>query len=234
MTMETEQRLIDDYLERLERAAHRLAPEQRAELLAEIREHIESARTADEITSEAGLRELLDRLGEPEEIVAASAGPTPTEPTSTGRPAGMPTGQLAGPPIVPPRRSLALEIWAVVMLTVGSLIPILGWLVGVVLLWLSPRWQVREKLLGTLVVPGGIGILIHLSAFLTRSCTTSYNSDGSVLEDTCGDHPVADVVGPIVAIVVTILALVVPLVLLHLARRRRDAEVGDGVKWPQP
>jgi len=220
MTMETEQRLIDDYLERLERAALRLPSGQRAELLAEIREHIESARAADEITGEAGLRELLDRLGEPEEIVAASAGPTPT---------GQLTGPSAGPPIASPRRSLALEIWAVAMLTVGSLIPILGWLVGVVLLWLSPRWQVREKLLGTLVVPGGIGILIHLSAVVTRSCTTSYNADGSVLEDTCGDHPVTDVVWPIAAVVVTILALVVPLVLLHLARRRRDADVGEGV-----
>jgi hypothetical protein len=38
----------------------------------------------------------------------------------------------------------------------GIVIPFLGWAVGVVLLWLSPRWTTRDKLLGTLVWPGGL------------------------------------------------------------------------------
>src|SRR5256885_872318 len=38
----------------------------------------------------------------------------------------------------------------------GIIVPIFGWCVGVVLLWLSRVWSVREKLMATLVVPGGL------------------------------------------------------------------------------
>ena len=34
----------------------------------------------------------------------------------------------------------------------------IGWLVGVVLLWISSAWTTRQKLLGTLVVPGGLAL----------------------------------------------------------------------------
>jgi hypothetical protein len=43
------------------------------------------------------------------------------------------------------------------MLSIGGVIvPVLGWVVGVVLLWGSDLWSRREKLLGTLVVPSGL------------------------------------------------------------------------------
>lgn len=207
MTMDTGQRLVDDYLARLERAARVLPPEQRAELVAEIREHIESARTADEISSEVGVRALLDRIGRPEEIVAASG----------ASPAASPEPRAS--------RSLTLEIWAVVMLTAGSLLPVVGWLVGVVLLWSSNRWRLREKVLGTLLVPGGIGGLLILGFGWVgvSSCFTSYEGT-VVVANTCDDHPVADVVRPVLAVLLLLAALVVPLVLLQLARRRANAE----------
>ena len=44
------------------------------------------------------------------------------------------------------------------LLTVGSFVPF-GWFVGVILLWGSRLWTVKEKLLGTLLVPGGLGAL---------------------------------------------------------------------------
>ena len=62
------------------------------------------------------------------------------------------------------QRGLGLEIVAVLMLTVGSLIPVLGWAVGVILLWCSGRWRPSEKLLGTLIVPGGPGMVLLLGA----------------------------------------------------------------------
>ena len=62
------------------------------------------------------------------------------------------------------QRGLGLEIVAVLMLTVGSLIPVLGWAVGVILLWSSGRWRPSEKLLGTLIVPGGPGMALLLGA----------------------------------------------------------------------
>jgi len=62
------------------------------------------------------------------------------------------------------QRGLGLEIVAVLMLTVGSLIPVLGWAVGVILLWSSGRWRPWEKLLGTLIIPGGPGMALLLGA----------------------------------------------------------------------
>jgi hypothetical protein len=43
---------------------------------------------------------------------------------------------------------------------------LVGWLVGVVLLWSSTVWTLRDKLIGTLVIPGGLAtalIVIELS-----------------------------------------------------------------------
>jgi hypothetical protein len=42
---------------------------------------------------------------------------------------------------------------------------VVGWLVGLVLLWASPRWRRREKLLGTLVWPGGLLAPLALLVF---------------------------------------------------------------------
>jgi hypothetical protein len=232
MTKETERRLIDSYLDRLEGAAHVLAPERRTELLAEIRDHIENSRLADGIDSEAGLRALLDRMGRPEEIVAASA-------TADEVPGGFAPSAPVAAPIAGPHPSLALEIGAVVMLTAGSLLPLLGWLVGVVLLWSSDRWRVREKLLGTLLVPGGIGGLLVLGTVFatTSSCFTTYDPSGKVVEDTCNDsHFGSDVVQPTVVALLLLAALLVPLILLHRVRRRAAAETraAQPGRLPQP
>ena len=84
--MNSTEALVDDYLRRLERAAYALPPERRAELVLEIRGHIAEARdSAAGPTDEAWTRTLLDRLGTPEEIVAAAeqiSDPTPRPPGS--------------------------------------------------------------------------------------------------------------------------------------------------------
>ena len=64
--------LVDDYLRRLEAAAAALPRERRAELVGEIEEHVEAA--LDEAgDDEAAVRNVLERLGSPEEIAAAAA-----------------------------------------------------------------------------------------------------------------------------------------------------------------
>ena len=149
--------LIQEYLGRLDRAAQRLPADRRDELLSEIREHLDGARAAGAAADEAAVRTLLDRLGEPEEIVASASEDVRAAIPSSYAPAG--TG---------------LETAAVVMLTVGSLVPIVGWLVGVALLWMSSRWTLRNKLLGTLVTPGGPGLVLLAGLFVTgESCQTS-------------------------------------------------------------
>lgn len=42
------------------------------------------------------------------------------------------------------------------------LIPFLGWVVGVVLLWLSRTWTARKRAIGTLLALG-VGVLVLLS-----------------------------------------------------------------------
>ena len=51
-----------------------------------------------------------------------------------------------------------LEPLAIVLLLLGGLLGGVGWLVGVVLLWLSNVWTTRDKLIGTLIVPGGLAL----------------------------------------------------------------------------
>ena len=62
--------LVDDYLRRLDAAAAGLSPDRREDLLSGIREHIDEAIASGEAGDAASLHDLLDRLGEPEEIVA--------------------------------------------------------------------------------------------------------------------------------------------------------------------
>ena len=77
--------------------------------------------------------------------------------SSTPSAAPSPAGRPAGAHI--PSRDLL----AVVALVVGSLVlPVLGWLLGVGLLWTSRTWRPAEKLLGTLVWPGGLLVPLAL------------------------------------------------------------------------
>jgi hypothetical protein len=68
-------RLIDDYLRRVEAAAGGLAPAPRAELVAEIREHIDSALRAADTADEVAVRNVLERLGPPEDIAREAPDP---------------------------------------------------------------------------------------------------------------------------------------------------------------
>ena len=152
MTNSTVNRLVDQYLTRLADAAQALPPDRRAELLSEIREHIAAAMAEADGADEPAVRTMLDRLGQPEDIVAAAVeDDPPKDPANPGR---SQTHQ----------RGLGLEIGAVVMLTLGSLIPVFGWAVGVVLLWSSGLWRRSEKVLGTLIFPGGPGLVLFLGA----------------------------------------------------------------------
>ena len=67
--------LVRDYLGRLETAAVALPAGRRRELASEIGEHIEAALTAAPKRDEVAVRNVLERLGPPEEIVAAEVGP---------------------------------------------------------------------------------------------------------------------------------------------------------------
>jgi uncharacterized membrane protein len=66
----TADKLIDDYLKRLNRDLAGFPRARRRELVDEISEHIAEARADLETENEAAIRTLLDRLGDPEDIAA--------------------------------------------------------------------------------------------------------------------------------------------------------------------
>jgi uncharacterized membrane protein len=66
----TADRLVDDYLKRLDRELGDLPRARRRELADEIAAHIEEARADLHIESEAEIRNLLERLGDPADIAA--------------------------------------------------------------------------------------------------------------------------------------------------------------------
>jgi hypothetical protein len=54
-----------------------------------------------------------------------------------------------------PARPGLVEVATIPLLLVGFLVLGLGWFVGVVLLWVSPFWRLSDKVIGTLLLPGG-------------------------------------------------------------------------------
>jgi hypothetical protein len=62
--------LVADYLRRLQAALGRLPAGRRRQLVAEIAEHLGEARAGLDASDEIALREVLDRLGRPEDIAA--------------------------------------------------------------------------------------------------------------------------------------------------------------------
>jgi hypothetical protein len=55
-----------------------------------------------------------------------------------------------------PRGPGGPEVAAVILLLIGGVVFLVGWLIGCLLLWLSPNWRWTEKALGTLIWPGGL------------------------------------------------------------------------------
>jgi uncharacterized membrane protein len=151
-------RLVDDYLDRLERELAGFPPARRRELVQEISEHIAEARAGLETENEAEIRNPLDRTGDPADIAAEARGPVEEQP-ATAAPAAE-------------RRSGAFDVVALVLLLLGGVVvPVVGWLVGVVLLWISSAWTARQKLLGTLVVPGGLALPAGILLLVTFEST---------------------------------------------------------------
>lgn len=138
MESDAAHRLIERYLKDLRQACRGLRRGERRELIAQIEEHLRSV--LPEHPGEAQVREVLERLGDPEEIVAEQYG-APRSRRGAG----------------------AQQVAAVILLLLGGFLMGIGWIVGAVLLWSSRAWTVREKLLGTVLVPGGLATALYLT-----------------------------------------------------------------------
>ena len=234
---DTDDELVSDYLRRLETVAVELPADRRRELIDEIAAHIAEARAALP-ADPGGIRAVLDQLGSPEDIVrAASATPafadTEDQPLAASPGAGSRPGSAdrTAPPGV-------LEIVAVIALLIGGLIvPVIGWVIGLVLLWVSNSWSLRDKLLGTLIWPGGLlapvivfaGIGAAAVVPVSSACTsgvavaTRAGSPVQVHPPTCTGSVIPPWLAITIAAVLVLVSIAGPIVvairLLHRARR---------------
>jgi hypothetical protein len=72
-----------DYLERLRAALGDVQRSDREQIIAQVSEHLSEARAALPSENEAGIREILERLGSPDDIAAAAVSDRRTERRST-------------------------------------------------------------------------------------------------------------------------------------------------------
>jgi hypothetical protein len=136
-------KLIRRYLAQLDAALQGIDASRGEEILAQVRGHIERGRAGLDPDDVASVRTLLSRVGDPAAI-AAEAG-------------ALPLG------------SRRWDGWAPWLIIFGPVASGLGWIAGVLILWTSPTWSRREKLIATFVPPAGMvalffGLVAALSA----------------------------------------------------------------------
>ena len=107
--------IVEAYLARLDAAAAVLPPDRRTELVEEIGQHIADALGDADARSESAVRNVLDRLGPPAEIIAAEA---PLHESTAGPAAPMPAAPVPAAPKPGRRTAWVLAGLAVLVLTV--------------------------------------------------------------------------------------------------------------------
>jgi uncharacterized membrane protein len=142
----TRHREVDEYLRRLQRSMGDLPAERREEILAEIEEHIAGLLAETPQPTEADVRNVLERVGDPDDIAAEARERFEIHPTR------------------PRTRASWTDTATVALLVLGSLMLVLvarpeglvvAWVAAVVLLWISDVWSTGDKVRVTLVVLAG-------------------------------------------------------------------------------
>jgi len=111
--------IVRAYFVRLERALAPVPKGRRDQLVEELRDHVDAARSAlaeQSQHSEAALREILERLGEPEVIAAEALGRDPVQPGAGGG--------AALSRVVTRRNGVALLVLVVVVTLAGTLVAV--------------------------------------------------------------------------------------------------------------
>jgi hypothetical protein len=201
----TRHREVGEYIRRLQRSMGDLPAERRDEIVAEIEEHIAAGLAQLPAPTDADVRNVLERIGAPGDIAAEARERFEIRPATRAW----------------------TDVAAIILLLIGGF-TVVGWFVGVVLLWISKVWTTRDKILGTLVLPGGLaGALGIVLALGSAGCTVSGPVGGPLRSCVPSSSPLAGPLGPIVAVLV----LVAPVVTaIYLGRRLSSApaaRVGD-------
>jgi hypothetical protein len=126
-------------------------PERQTARDCDISSHIDSALADIPTPSPATVQQILDNLGTPETIAAAAF--TEMPPTQS--------------------RWASRDVATVILLLIGGLVlPVIGWLIGAVMLWTSTTWRIKDKVIATLLVPGGLALIPLLGAIAAVGTAT--------------------------------------------------------------
>lgn len=161
--------LVSDYLDRLRSEAHRrLSADQADELVDDIRGHLRE-RVAEDAT-ESDMRNALERLGTPSELVDAAGGAQRTPATDPA------------PVTASNRREMAALALLVLSVVTAVAVPVAGLLLigGLVLAFTSTRWSGTDKALAAVVYTVvGMPLLFlgGLATFTTTGASVCIQSD---------------------------------------------------------
>jgi hypothetical protein len=183
-------KLVRRYLAQLDAALQGVDASRREEILAEVREHIEQGRDGLGTDDAADVRTLLDRVGDPAAIAVEAGAPSPD--------------------------SRRWDAWAPWLIIFGPVASGLGWIAGIAILWTSPTWSQRDKLIATVVSPAGlVALFFGLVAALSVAAGCPEHASAG-----CTTRGVTLPLGAAILLAVAGLAAHV-LPPLHLMRKRR-------------
>jgi uncharacterized membrane protein len=206
----TADKLVERYLKHLDVELDDLPRDRRREIVDEISGHIAEARANLEQETESDVRNILEGLGDPAEIATDARERFEVSPQ--------------------PKRGKSepgwVEVGALIMLLIGGLVlPVIGWVIGVILLWTSNIWNTRDKIIGTIFVPGGLGLVILLATLSLSaggSCVQVGDVGSQPTVNTCTDQGTS--AGEVLGIGLLIALLLAPIVTTaYLAVRMRRA-----------
>lgn len=156
MTKSTPQ-VVRTYLSQLETELADVPASVRSEIVSGVSEELAGL-------DAAAAAARIDQLGDPAFIAAEARAE-----------AGAPADRPAEHPTVGERTEPAwFAVVASLLVAVGSfVVPVVGWVVGIVMVWLSKAWWRWEKLVATLLVPGIILLVVGIGWLFSLGEATS-------------------------------------------------------------
>lgn len=199
--------VVEQYLQSVSNALIGADPDRRNEVLEQLADHILAATSDDAdagtAAADARAREVIERLGSPSEIALAAG----------VQPFGVPAA-LLGAPAAP---TYTMERIAVVAFAVSWLIPLIAWIAGFILLWMSTVWTMRQKVVCSIAtLPLVLGPTVPMALLLIPA------RNSSTVGGTATDAIIPGIIF-VLAIVAPIAALIWLGRSITLDRRRRAA-----------
>jgi uncharacterized membrane protein len=164
--------MVRDYLARLREESRMLPVDQARELVADIEEHLVAAIPPG--ASETEVRNVLERLGTPSELVSAAGATLPPQPTPS-KSFASPGGAIAC--------LLAAEFLSILL---PLSVPL--WILGLVMMARATVWSERDRILGFVALGTGLPaalVSLFVSTMVVTSCSQVYEN-GRLVSDSCG------------------------------------------------